>query len=99
MIERNPALTSAPLTPKTTRNPADTTTPTARPRATLAPRPLGLSLLSSPVKYDRYAGSMAKPHGFTVATRPAANAKANGTSPTAGTDLPPVRHVHASTPK
>ena len=32
------------------------------------------------MKNDRYAGSMAKPHGFTVATIPVVKASASGAS-------------------
>ena len=40
-----------------------------RPRSSSAP-----FAASMPRKYDRYAGSIANPHGFTVATAPAVNA-------------------------
>ncbi len=67
----SPEERSKPAIPNTTRK-ATVMTP-----ATLNARFADLPTLSSPAprKNDRYAGSKANPHGFTVATRPATNAE------------------------
>ena len=70
----------APMTVNTVRNPIETARLTAMARATLAE---GLDHItgarsipkcSTPKKNDRYAGSIANPHGFTVASMPVVKA-------------------------
>lgn len=74
-----PSVMSAPTSTNTSRKPADTVPSTISPRPSpIAEVGVGVSLSSSPMKYDRWAGSIAKPHGLTVATSPAVNASANG---------------------
>lgn len=72
---RTPAVISVPVIPNTTRNPSDTVAPTS---SALANRSASVGVGEavsaggvSPSRYqDRYAGSMANPHGLTVATTP-----------------------------
>jgi hypothetical protein len=59
-------------------NPTVTAAPTRSARAKLARG--SSSSPSMPMKNDRYAGSMAKPHGLTVATIPVVKASASGAS-------------------
>ena len=75
MKDDTPAFTSVPTIPKTTKKPADTAAPTSSAVPTLARLSSSVPFATSmPRKYDRYAGSIANPHGFTVATAPAVNA-------------------------
>ena len=74
-----PAWTMAPMIVNTVMNPSDTTRLTAMARCTLAAGagagPTERAPAASiPRKYDRYAGSMANPHGFTVASMPVVKA-------------------------
>jgi len=87
---RTPIWNSMPSTPNTTANPNDpaATTPSARLQRCAA----GTAPSSADTNNARYAGNIANPHGFTVATIPDVNANANGTSittsrprPTSGT--------------
>jgi hypothetical protein len=67
-----PALIGMPSAENTARNPSDTAPAEAMARSTRPPRSVPSS--SRPMKYDRYAGSIGNPHGFTAATSPAVNA-------------------------
>src|SRR5882757_3503049 len=67
-------MVSAANTPNTVKNPRPIPAVAARARPTAA-EPVDVSAPSRRTTRTRYAGSMAKPHGFSAATNPAVNAK------------------------